>query len=498
MLNRFLKTKQKQTTQPDYDVIIIGAGVSGIGAACHLRKAAPNKRFCIVERRSNLGGTWDLFKYPGIRSDSDMCTFGYNFRPWTGNGVLATGEQIKTYVQETADEFGVTDNIVFNRKVTAVDWSSSTQQWTVNMVDEQNGQTTTLSCRFLITATGYYNYDHGYTPEFKGEKDFTGQIVHPQFWPENLDYSGKKVVVIGSGATAVTLVPAMADKTASITMLQRSPSYIYAVPSKDHTAEFLRGKLPDMTIYRLSRVRNIALQRTVFELCKHYPNAMAKLLIHEAGKRSGKATDKKHLTPSYNPWDQRICAVPDGDLFTAIKDKKAHIVTDHIDHFTQTGIQLKSGKHLDADIIITATGLSLQMGGGSNMTVDGKAINFNEHLTYKGVLLESVPNAAVIFGYTNSSWTLKADVAAEYICRLLNYMDKKGYQQVMPKDNGANLANSTVFGDMTSGYVMRAASVLPRQGKRLPWKVTHNYAIDMPMLRFSKINDGILQFKKAS
>lgn len=491
--------KKKQPTNnitADYDVIIIGAGVSGIGTACHLSMKCPKKSYAILERRERIGGTWDLFRYPGIRSDSDMSTFGFNFRPWTENAVLADGEQIRTYLQETADEYRVTENIRFGCKVTAAKWSSSTQLWTVHFVDEKTGMPSHVTARHALACTGYYNYDKGYTPAFKGTADFKGKIIHPQFWPEDLDYTGKNVVIIGSGATAVTLLPAMADKTAKITMLQRSPSYIYAVPSKDHMAEFLRGKLPDLQIYRMARARNIALQRTVFELCKKYPNTMAKIMKKDVAKRLGKNFDMKHFTPDYKPWDQRICAVPDGDLFDIIKAGKAEVVTDHIDHFTETGIQLTSGEHLAADIIITATGLSLQIGGGSNFYVDEKPINFNEHLTYKGVLVEGVPNAAVVFGYTNSSWTLKSDIAAEYICRLLNYMDKKGYAVATPHDDKANLANSTVFGDITSGYVQRAAKVLPKQGKKLPWKVTHNYAIDMPMLRFSKINDEHLHFEK--
>lgn len=484
-------------SKPDLDIVIVGAGLSGIGMACHLQQKNPNKTYCILERRADLGGTWDLFRYPGIRSDSDMCTFGYNFRPWTENDVLADGEQIKSYIEKTADEYDVRDKIRFGCKVTATKWSSKTQQWTIHFVDEKTGKPSAITARFVVACTGYYNYDKGYTPDFKGMDDFQGELIHPQFWPEDLDYTNKKVVVIGSGATAVTLVPAMADKTAKITMLQRSPSYIYSVPSKDVMAEKLRDKLSDLNVYRVARARNITMQRAVYEICRKYPKTMAKLMIKNVSKQVGHV-DIKHFTPSYNPWDQRICAVPDGDLFKVIKAGKADVVTDHIDCFTKTGIQLKSGKHLDADIIITATGLSLQMGGGSDFYIDEKPVNLNDKMTYKGVLVEDLPNASVIFGYTNGSWTLKADVAAEYVCRLLSYMDKKDYAVVQPHsdDEGTNV---TVFGEMTSGYVKRAQKVLPKQGKKLPWRVTHNYAIDMPMLRFSNIkDDDCLTFTKAS
>lgn len=490
--------KLAQNLQPDYDVIIVGAGLSGIGTACHLTQKCPNKTYMVLERRENIGGTWDLFRYPGIRSDSDMSTFGFNFRPWTKNSVLAQGDEIRDYLKDTADEYGVTPKINFSCKVTAVKWSSKTQMWTIHYVNEKSGAPNSATARFVIGCTGYYDYDEGYTPEFKGSKDFEGTIVHPQFWPENLDYADKKVVVIGSGATAVTLIPAMADKVKKITMLQRSPSYIYAVPSKDHVAEFLRGKVSDKNIYRMTRVRNVALQRSVFALSKKYPDTMKKIFKGDVKKRLAGSSDMKHFSPSYNPWDQRICAVPDGDLFKVIKSGKADIVTDHIEHFTKTGIQLTSGEHIEADIIITATGLKLQMGGGSTFYMDEKPVNLNDRLTYKGVMIDGVPNAAVIFGYNNGSWTLKSDISSEYICRLMNYMDKKGLIEVVANGDEAEMSeNLTVFGEMSSGYIKRAANVLPKQGSDLPWKVTHNYAIDMPMLRFSKIKDEYISFKKA-
>ena len=484
-------------TQQHVDVLIIGAGISGISAAYHLKKFCPNKTFRVLERRHAIGGTWDLFRYPGIRSDSDMSTFGFNFRPWTEPKVLADGASIRQYVNDTAQEFGVIPHISFGRRVLNANWSSVDNQWSLNVVNDADNSEETWTANFVISCTGYYNYDQGFRPHFNDEEKFAGQIIHPQHWPEDLDYSGKKVVVIGSGATAVTLVPSMAGTAAHVTMLQRSPSYVASVPAIDKLHTNLMKVLPTKLAYRATRTRNIGLQRFVYEASRKQPKIMRRLLLAAVKKQVGDKVDMKHFTPSYNPWDERLCAVPNGDLFKVLRQGKASVVTDHIDRFTETGILLKSGEHLDADIIVSATGLNIQMMGGATLSLDDKPVNVSDRMTYKGVLLENIPNAAMIFGYTNSSWTLKADIANEYICRVLNWMDKKGYRTVMPIDNDNCVDDGTILGsNMRSGYIQRAASVLPKQGKKAPWQVLHNYLVDMRMLRNSKIEDGIVTFKK--
>ena len=478
-----------------FDVLILGAGISGIGAACHLERQCPGKTYAILERRQSVGGTWDLFRYPGIRSDSDMFTFGFNFRPWTEAKVLADGPSIKGYLSETAAQYGVDRHIRFGTKVTHASWSSQEQRWTVTAETGPEGKVLVLSCDFLIGATGYYNYDTPYRPEFPGEKSFKGQIIHPQHWPENLDYAGKRVVVIGSGATAITLVPSMAGKAAHVTMLQRSPTYIMTVPAIDPLSPKLRRFLPEMLVYRITRTRNVGLQRMLYQASRRAPKAVKRLLLAQVKAQLGGKVDMKHFTPSYNPWDERLCVVPNGDLFKALKKGTASIVTDHIETFTAKGIKLKSGEELEADIIITATGLNVQLLGGVQVEVDGERFKPKDHLTYKGVLVEGVPNAAIIIGYTNASWTLKADIASEYICRVLKHMDAKGYGAVVPKSDGDNAVESeTVMGGLSSGYIQRAADNLPRQGSKRPWKVVHDYVRDVPVLRYSPIEDGALHF----
>ncbi len=478
------------------DVLIIGAGISGIGAACHIKQHCKGKTIQILERRNAIGGTWDLFRYPGIRSDSDMYTLGYSFKPWKGEKVLANGQEIREYVTEAAKDFQVTKDIQFGIKVTGAQWDSEAAQWTVQAVVEQTGETKVFTSRFLLGCTGYYNYDKGYLPEFKGIEQFKGKVVHPQHWPENLDYTGKKVVVIGSGATAITLVPAMADKAAHVTMLQRSPTYIASIPSVDPVSVMLKKFMPNSWVYSIGRARNIALQRLIFKLSKERPNAIKRLLLGATKARMGKNFDMKHFTPSYNPWDQRLCVVPDGDLFKALKKGEASIVTEHIDTFEAKGIRLKNGELLEADIVITATGLDLQILGGVGVEVDGRPIEIGDVLSYKGVMMSNIPNFAMVFGYTNASWTLKADLASEFVCRVINHMDQKGYATVVPDATGVSADGAPMF-DLDAGYMKRAADRLPKQGPKAPWTIDNNYLADRPRLRKGEIEDGVLKFTRA-
>lgn len=478
------------------DVLIIGAGLSGIGAAVHLQKDSPNKTYAILEGREAIGGTWDLFRYPGVRSDSDMYTLGYNFKPWTSSKGIADGKDIREYICSTAKENNIEKNIRFGHKVLTSSWSSETARWTVEVQLNSTGEVRHYECSFLLCCTGYYNYDHGYQPEFVGSKDFKGDIIHPQKWDENYDYSGKRVVIIGSGATAVTLVPAMTDKAEHVTMLQRSPSYVMALPQDDPMVNFLRKFLPETWVYRITRTRNIAFTAMMYNYCKTFPNSARRLMKKLVKKEVGDDFDMKHFSPTYNPWDERLCAVPDGDLFEVLKEGTASIVTDHIDHFTETGIQLKSGESLDADIIITATGLEVQLFGNMKLFVDGKEFNAHEKMVYRGVLLEDLPNAGMVFGYTNASWTLKADLITEWMCRLLNHMDATGKKIVVPKNFDSSVEHQP-FVDMQSGYVQRALSKVPQQGSKLPWKLYQNYVLDLATLRFGKVNDENLKFSDA-
>jgi cation diffusion facilitator CzcD-associated flavoprotein CzcO len=479
------------------DVLIIGAGLSGIGAACHLTRDFPRRSYHILERRQAIGGTWDLFRYPGVRSDSDMFTFGFNFRPWRGAKVLADGTSIREYVNATADEYGVKDRISFGRKVIRADWSGEEALWRV--AAEVDGKVEIWTCSFLMACTGYYDYDSGYRPQFPGEQSFAGTLVHPQHWPAELEHAGKRVVVIGSGATAVTLVPAMADTATHVTMLQRSPTYIVSLPAVDKVSVKMRRLLPDRLVYRLTRARNIAVQRAMFAFSRRRPELMKKLVLAGARKQLGPDADLSHFTPSYNPWDQRLCVVPDGDLFAAVRSGRAEVVTDAVDTFTPDGIRLASGRELLADIVVTATGLQVQLLGGAEITVDGEPVAINRVMTYKGVLVEDVPNFAMVFGYTNASWTLKADLSSEYVARLLRYMDEHGFTEVVPRapDDEVRGAGS-VMSSLRSGYVRRGDDKLPRQGLRPPWQVMNNYLRDAPMMRRSRIDDGILRFSRTS
>lgn len=479
-----------------FDVVIVGAGLSGIGAARHLKSQCPGKTFAILEGRDTLGGTWDLFRYPGIRSDSDMYTLGYNFKPWTEPQVIADGDRIRNYIQETSRENGIDSHIRYDSKVVSADWNSETAAWTLT-VQKKSGETQQVSCNWLMMCSGYYNYEEGFTPDFPGRNDFKGQVIHPQFWPEKLDYSGKRVVVIGSGATAITLIPSMTDKAQHVTMLQRTPSYVISVPQFDPMVRMLLKFLPEMTVYKMSRARNNFITQLIFKLSRKYPNAVRKFLLKQVKVQVGPNFDMKHFTPPYNPWDQRLCAVPNGDMFKVLKKGKASVVTDHIDRFTDKGILLKSGQTLEADIIVTATGLNLRLFGGMTMSVDGKAVEMNKHISYKGLMFNDIPNFSNTLGYTNASWTLKADLIAEYVCRLLKHMDKTGTRIAVAERKDPNVKEAPLL-DMTSGYVARAADTLPKGADRAPWKLYQNYAMDMDQLHNGKLEDGVMTFRKPS
>jgi monooxygenase len=475
-----------------FDIIIVGAGLSGVGAAHHLTHRCPNKSFAILEARDSVGGTWDLFRYPGIRSDSDMHTLGYSFRPWKDAKSIADGPSILKYVKDTATDAGIDKKIRFNHRVLRAAWSTAEARWTVDA--EANGVLKRVTCNFLFMCSGYYRYSEGYTPEFRGHERFKGRIVHPQKWTADIDYAGKRVVVIGSGATAVTLVPAMTERAEHVTMLQRSPTYIISLPGKDRIANFLKRILPLKLAYGITRWKNVLFGMLFFKLGRSRPQMIKSMVLKGVTKELGPDYDvAKHFTPTYNPWDQRLCLVPDGDLFNAIKSGKASVVTDVIDTFTESGIKLKSGQELHADIIVTATGLSLELLGGMQVSVDGRQVDFAKTFNYKGMMFSDVPNLASAFGYTNASWTLKADLTSAYVCRLLNYMDKHGIRQCTPRNRDASLGPEP-FLDFTSGYVQRALDTLPKQGSKAPWKLYQNYALDILTLRHCKVNDGVMEF----
>jgi monooxygenase len=473
------------------DVLIVGAGLSGVGAACQLRRECPDKSVIVLEARDAIGGTWDLFRYPGIRSDSDMFTLGYRFRPWTDPKAIADGPSILRYIHDTAREFDVENLIRLNHRVLKANWDSGAARWTVEVHRTDTGDLVTISCAFLYVCTGYYRYDEGFSPTFPGAERFRGPVIHPQHWPEDLDYGGKHVVVIGSGATAVTLVPSLAETAAHVTMLQRSPTYIASRPASDPVADRLRAWLPQKLAYAIVRWKNALQAIVIFFLSRRRPAMMKSMLRKAAIKQlpEGYAVDT-HFAPSYNPWDQRMCLVPDGDLFTAIRDGRASVVTDHIDTFTETGIRLQSGAALEADIVVSATGLNLLAIGGMQLEVDGCRVDLSKTVSYKGMMLSGVPNFAWTIGYTNASWTLKADLVAEYVCRLLKHMDAEGYAAVTPDAAGTTAAGP--FLDLASGYVKRSLSDLPRQGDRAPWRLHQNYVKDVRLLRRGPIVDGVV------
>ena len=476
------------------DVLIIGAGLSGIGGACHLRRNSPDRSFMILESREASGGTWDLFRYPGIRSDSDMYTFGYGFKPWSDKSSIADGHKILSYIREAAAEYDVEQHIRYQHKVVSASWSSTQSRWSVTAERGDTGEQVTISCQFIFSCSGYYDYDQGYTPEFAGIDNFKGQVIHAQHWPEQLDYQGKRVVVIGSGATAVTLVPAMSQDTASLVMLQRTPTYIASVPKEQPLAETLRKWLPDSWVFRLIRWKQVLFQIYLYQLSRRNPQRLRKYLLGLVRKEMGPDYDvDTHFTPDYNPWDQRLCGVPDGDLFTAIRENRAEVVTDHIDQFNKEGIHLKSGKQLDADIVVLATGLNLKFAGGVQYSVDGKVLDFAEHFIFRGMMFSGLPNMAFTVGYTNSSWTLKADLTGQYVSRLLNKMARHSYTAVTPRLTGE--VEEMPLLDFDAGYVLRSRESFPKQGNRLPWKNYQNYIRDFIGLRLGRQNDDELEFR---
>ncbi len=478
------------------DVLIVGAGISGIGAGYHLQRDCPGRSYAILEGRADIGGTWDLFRYPGIRSDSDMYTLGYAFRPWTGEKSIADGPSILAYLRETARAYGIDRRIRFGWQVKRAAWSSQTARWTVEAERAASGETLRMDCNFLFMCSGYYNYAEGYTPQFEGMQRFAGRIVHPQKWTEDIDYAGKRVVVIGSGATAVTLVPELAKRAAHVTMLQRSPTYVVARPSVDAFAVKLRRWLPSSLAHGLTRWKNVLLGMYFFKLCRRNP-ARAKALIL-GGVRMALGPDydvATHFTPKYNPWEQRLCLVPDGDLFKAIREKRASVVTDQIDSFTETGLKLRSGAELPADLVVTATGLKLQVLSDVELTLDGARVDPAKTFTYKGMMYSGVPNFASSFGYTNASWTLKADLTCAYVCRLLNHMERAGARSCVPRVRDADMG-AEAWVDFSSGYFQRALDMLPKQGTKKPWKLHQNYLRDIVAMKFESIEDDAMEFSR--
>lgn len=483
------------TQREHLDVVVVGAGLSGIAAGYYLQAHCPKKRYAILEAREAIGGTWDLFRFPGVRSDSDMYTLGYTFNPWTDQRAIADGATILNYIRETAARFNIDEKIRFGQRLCRAEWSSEQAHWTIGV--QRGAELIELTCNFLLLCTGYYQYDEGYTPDWPTLARFGGTVIHPQDWPEDYDYSGQRVVVIGSGATAVTVVPVMAQQAAHVTMLQRSPSYIASRPAEDKLVNGLQRVLPTRTAHRLARWKGILTSVYEYFLARRFPQTVKKSLIDQIREDLGPDVDvDKHFTPDYNPWDQRVCLTPDGDFFEAIKAGRVTMVTDHIAEFDAQGIQLQSGERLDADLIVTATGLKMKILHGVELFVDGDPVDLAEHLSYKGMMLSELPNMASILGYTNASWTLKAELSAEYVCRLLNHMDAEGYDSVTARLDAAQSETMPVV-NFTSGYVQRALDTLPKQGTEHPWKLYQNYLLDLRAMRFSPLEDGALTFSRA-
>lgn len=476
-----------------FDVLIVGAGISGIGAACHLQDRCPDRTWAILEARQRIGGTWDLFRYPGVRSDSDLYTFGYAFRPWSGESTFASGDDLRNYVVETASERGITRHIQFGRRVVAANWNSQTARWELDVRYGIEGETERMECRFLMLCSGYYRYERGHVPEIPGLKDFEGDVLDPQRWPESFDSTGKKIVIIGSGATAVTLLPAMAEHAEHVTMLQRSPTYILGLPAKDHIAGLLHRLLPKKLAYRLTRLKNVFIMTAMYQFSRHFPDMMSALIRRLIRWQLGSDFDvDRHFEPTYAPWDQRLCIAPDGDFFQALKKPSADVVTDYIRRITKSGILLQAGGELEADAIVLATGLELQTAGGMRLRIDGRPQDPSRMIVYRGMMLAPLPNLAVAQGYINASWTLKIDLICKRVCRILNHMDRKGYAYCVPVPP-ADLETSPSMA-LSSGYVQRAVSRMPRQGNKSPWVSHQNYYRDALAMRWSRLEDGALQF----
>jgi monooxygenase len=478
------------------DVLVIGAGLSGIGAGYYLQTRCPSKSYAILEARDAIGGTWDLFRYPGVRSDSDMYTLGFSFRPWGGDKSITDGPSILRYIRETAERYGIDRKIEYRHRVTRASWSSADALWTVEAQAGPEQTAVRYTCNFLYVCSGYYDYEQGFMPGWPGMERFRGRIVHPQQWPDDLDYAGRRVVIIGSGATAVTLLPAMAETAAHVTMLQRSPTYIVARPARDAIARWLHARLPSRLAHRLARWKNVLLTMYFYNLSRRKPDLMKRMILGGVRNELGPGYDVgKHFTPAYNPWDQRLCLVPDADFFKAIRSGKASVVTDEIETFTNEGLQLRSGEKVRADIAITATGLTVKLFGGMQVVVDGAAVDQSKALTYKGMMFSDVPNLAYALGYTNASWTLKCELTSAYVCRLLNHMGARGYDWCTPRRRDSSIVEEPAVG-LTSGYIKRAGAILPKQGSKRPWRLYQNYALDTAALRFGTVRDGTMEFAR--
>lgn len=478
---------------PDADVLIVGAGLSGVGMAAQLSSRCPRRSYVILERRQAIGGTWDLFRYPGIRCDSDMSTLGYSFRPWSRDDVIVRGGDVRDYICDTADEYGVTEHIRFGHRVVAVDWSTEQARWTVTAIAEATDEPVTVTARFVVGCSGYYSYDHAHVPELPGLADFEGDVLHPQFWDPDHDWHGQRVVIVGSGATAITMAPAMADDAAHVTLLQRSPAYILSLPETDPTARVMKRVLPHDLVSGVVRLRNTALQLGIYRVSRRYPAVVRAALLAGVRAQVGPEVDMRHFTPRYEPWDERLCVVPGGDLFRAVRSESVTMVTDQIETFTPSGIRLASGRQLEADLVVLATGLQLQLLGDVRATVDGAQVEPTTSLTYKGVMIADIPNFAMVFGYVNVSWTRKADLAAEYVCRVLDHMSRSGYRQVTPR-GARGQATDEPFVALKSGYIERNRHLMPPQGRRAPWRNSDNVFKDTVVLRHLPVRDRHLRF----